>query len=155
MDLLLWRHAEAWDASEEQPDDLLRPLTPRGIKQAQRMAKWLDQHLPEGVRILSSPAVRCENTVAALKRKYKLCPELAPDSSAQALLDLAHWPDARTPVLIVGHQPILGEVVATVLGMPNHSVSVRKGAVWWLRNRVRMDTQSTLVHCVQSPDMLW
>lgn len=155
MDLLLWRHAEAWDASEEQPLDLLRPLTPRGIKQAQRMAKWLDQHLPEGVRILSSPAVRCESTVSALRRKYKLCPELAPDSSAQALLDLAHWPDARTPVLIVGHQPILGEVIATVLGMPDHSVSVRKGAVWWLRNRVRIDTQSTLVHCVQSPDMLW
>lgn len=154
MDLLLWRHAEAWDASDEQPDDLLRPLTPRGIKQAQRMAKWLDLNLPEGVRILCSPALRCESTVSSLQRKYKVCPELAPDGNVQTLLELAHWPDARTPVLIVGHQPILGQVVAHVLGMPEQSFSVRKGAVWWLRNRMRQDAQSTLVHCVQSPDLL-
>jgi phosphohistidine phosphatase len=155
MDLLLWRHAEAFDADEEQPNDMQRPLTPRGIKQAQRMAKWLDQHLPDGVRILSSPALRCESTVAALGRKYKLCPELAPDSTAQALLELAHWPDARTPVLIVGHQPVLGQAVAQLLGLPVEGLSVRKGSVWWMRNRIRLDTQSTLVHCVQSPDMLW
>jgi phosphohistidine phosphatase len=154
MDLLLWRHAEAWDANHEQPHDLLRPLTPRGIRQAERMAKWLDRHLPEGVRILSSPAVRCETTVAALHRKYKLCTELAPDSTAQALLDLANWPNARTPVLIVGHQPTLGEVISTLLGMPAQSISVRKGAVWWLRHRVKMDAQNTLVLCVQTPDML-
>jgi phosphohistidine phosphatase len=155
MDLLLWRHAEAWDASEDQPEDMLRPLSPRGIKQAQRMAKWLDQHLPEGVRILSSPALRCESTVAALRRKYKLCPELAPDGDAQALLALAQWPDARTPVLIVGHQPTLGQVAAKLLGMPTQGLSVRKGSVWWLRNRMRLDAQSTVLHCVQSPDMLW
>lgn len=155
MDLLLWRHAEAWDASETQPDDLLRPLTPRGIKQAQRMAKWLDQHLPEGVRILCSPAVRCESTVATLRRKYKICPELAPDGNAPTMLALSQWPDARTPVLIVGHQPILGQVISSVLGIPEQSLSVRKGSLWWLRHRVRLDAPSTLVHCVQTPDMLW
>jgi phosphohistidine phosphatase len=155
MDLLLWRHAEAADGSDEQPHDLLRPLTPRGIKQAQRMAQWLDQYMPEGVRILSSPAVRCESTVAALHRKYKICSELAPDGTAQGILELARWPNSRTAVLIVGHQPILGQVIAQVLGMSSQNLSVRKGAVWWLRHRVRMDTHSSLVHCVQSPDMLW
>lgn len=155
MDLLLWRHAEAEDAHPNQPDDLKRPLTPRGIKQAQRMAKWLDQHLPDGVRILCSPAVRCEMTVHYLKRKYKICPELRPESDADALLDLAHWPDARTSVLVVGHQPILGQVIGQLLELPGESLSVRKGSVWWLRNRVRLDLRKTLVHCVQSPDMLW
>jgi phosphohistidine phosphatase len=155
MDLLLWRHAEALDASEDQPDDLQRPLSPRGFKQAQRMAKWLDQHLPEGTRILSSPALRCESTVAALRRKYKLCPQLAPDSDPQALLELAQWPDARTPVLIVGHQPTMGQVAAQLLGLPAQGLSVRKGAVWWLRNHVRLDIHSTVLHCVQSPDMMW
>ncbi len=155
MDLLLWRHAEAYDATPEHPDDMLRALTPRGIKQAQRMAKWLDQHLPEGTRILCSPALRCESTAAALGRKYKLCPELRPEGDPQALLALAQWPDARTPVLVVGHQPTLGQVAAQLLEAPAHTLSVRKGALWWLRNRVRMDAQKTLVHCVQSPDMLW
>lgn len=155
MDLLLWRHAEAMEVSGDQPEDMLRPLSPRGMKQAQRMAKWLDQHLPEGVRILSSPALRCESTVAALRRKYKLCPELAPDGDVQAALTLAQWPDARTPVLIVGHQPTLGLMAAQLLGSPAQGLSVRKGSVWWLRNRTRLDAQSTVLHCVQSPDMLW
>jgi phosphohistidine phosphatase len=155
MDLLLWRHANAIDASGDQTEDMLRPLSPRGIKQSQRMAKWLDQHMPDGMRILSSPALRCESTVASLRRKYKLCPELAPTGDVQALLDLAQWPDARTPVLIVGHQPVLGQVIAQLLGMPTQELSVRKGSVWWLRNRIRLDTQSTVLHCVQSPDMLW
>ncbi len=154
MDLLLWRHAEAFDADEAQPDDLRRPLTPRGFKQALRMAQWLDQHMPEGVRILSSPALRCESTAAALRRKYRLCPELGPDSTVTALLELAHWPDARSPLLIVGHQPILGRTVASVLGLPDLDLSVRKGSVWWLRHRVRDGVGSAFVHCVQSPDML-
>jgi phosphohistidine phosphatase len=155
MDLLLWRHAEALDASEDQPDDMLRPLSARGIKQAQRMATWLDQHMPDGMRILSSPALRCESTAAALGRKYKLCNALSPDGDVQAVIELAQWPDARTPVLIVGHQPMLGQLAAQLLGLPAQALSVRKGSVWWLRNRVRLDAQSTLVHCVQSPDMLW
>jgi phosphohistidine phosphatase len=155
MDMLLWRHAEALDASDAQPDDLLRPLSPRGVKQSLRMAKWLDQHMPEGVRILTSPALRCESTVMALKRKYKICPELAPDGDISSILEIAHWPDAKTPVLLVGHQPVLGQTIAQLLGWPAQNISVRKGSVWWLRNRVRFDEQSTLIHCVQSPDLLW
>jgi phosphohistidine phosphatase len=155
MDIIFWRHAEAIDCNSDQPDDLLRPLSHRGIKQAQRMAKWLDRYLPEGARILCSPALRCESTVATLSRKYKICPELAPDGKAQDMLDLAHWPDARTSVLIVGHQPVLGQAIAEALSLPAAGLSVRKGSVWWLRNRVRVDAQTTLVHCVQSPDMLW
>ncbi len=154
MDLLLWRHAEAFETDAKQPDDLRRPLTPRGFKQALRMAQWLDQHLPEGVRILSSPALRCESTAAALKRKYKLCPELGPSSNAQALLDLAQWPDARSPVLIVGHQPILGQTIGSVMGMGDGDLSVKKGSLWWLRYRVRDGLGSTFIQCVQSPDML-
>ena len=44
MDLILWRHAEAFDLAEGQTD-LERALTPRGEKQAARMAAWLDRQL--------------------------------------------------------------------------------------------------------------
>ncbi len=44
MDLILWRHAEAFDALEGE-DDLSRSLTPKGERQAQRMAEWLNQRL--------------------------------------------------------------------------------------------------------------
>ena len=61
MDLILWRHAEALDESEGM-EDLQRPLTSRGEKQAARMAAWLDRQLPAGVRVICSPARRTEQT---------------------------------------------------------------------------------------------
>ena len=153
MDLILWRHAEAQD-EDESGDDLQRSLTARGEKQAARMAAWLDRHLPEGTRILCSPALRCEQTVLPLGRKYKLREELAPDQDISLLLEAAGWPDARQPTVIVGHQPALGQVVARLLGLKQDTCPVRKGAVWWLRTRERDGQQQTVVVSVQSPDLL-
>ncbi len=152
MDLVIWRHAEAQDVSLHQ-DDLQRALTPRGEKQAARMAQWLELHLPESASILSSPALRCKQTVAPLGRKVKLCDELAPGEAPGRLLEAADWPDSRQAVLVVGHQPALGQVVAQLLGMTNGDCPIRKGAVWWLRTRERDGHQQTVVVAVQSPEL--
>ncbi|MFC4788735.1 MULTISPECIES: SixA phosphatase family protein [Giesbergeria] len=153
MDLILWRHAEAFDLVDGQ-DDLQRVLTPRGEKQAMRMAAWLHKHLPDGLRVLASPAVRTEQTVRALDRKYKLRAELLPDGSPQELLELARWPDAKGAVLVVGHQPMLGQVAAQLLGIQAGECSIRKGAVWWLRQRQKLEQTETVLLTVQSPELL-
>ena len=153
MDLVLWRHAEAYDAGE-QGDDLARALTPRGEKQAARMAAWLDRQLPEGVRVLASPARRTEQTAMALDRRYKLRAELAPGAAAADVLELVGWPDGKSTVLLVGHQPTLGQVIARLLGLPSDACSVRKGAVWWLRSRERDGQLQTVLLTVQSPELL-
>lgn len=153
MDMILWRHAEAQD-EESGGDDLKRSLTGRGEKQAARMAAWLDRQVPEGARILCSPARRCEQTVLALARKYKIRQELAPESTAADLLEVAQWPSAKQAVLLVGHQPALGETIAQLLHFKHDSCPVRKGAVWWLRTRERDGHQQTLLVAVQSPDVL-
>lgn len=151
MDLILWRHAEAEDESESR-DDLQRSLTSRGEKQAARIATWLDRLLPEGARILCSPARRCEQTALALGRKYKIREELAPGAAIAEVLDAAQWPDARQAVLVVGHQPVLGETIAQLLRLQHQSCPVRKGAVWWLRTRERDGQEQAVVVAVQSPD---
>ena len=153
MDLILWRHAEAQDP-EGDMIDIDRPLTRRGDKQATRMAAWLDRQLPEGTRILSSPAIRTEQTVLALGRKYKLHDELRPGASPEQLLQLAGWPQAKVPVLIVGHQPTLGETVARLLGMAEGECSVKKGSIWWLRSRERDGQLQTVVVTVQTAELL-
>jgi phosphohistidine phosphatase len=153
MDLILWRHAEAEEASDGM-DDLARVLTPRGEKQAARMAAWLDRQLPEGLRVLASPARRTEQTAAALGRKFKLRAELLPGGTAQDLLELVQWPHGRGSFLVVGHQPMLGQVIAQLIGLQAQDCAVRKGAVWWLRQRQRMDQSQTVVMAVQSPDYL-
>ena len=157
MDLILWRHAEAedWLLDDKTTSlDLNRSLTQRGEKQATRMAAWLDRQLPEGARILVSPARRCEQTALALGRKYKIRTELAPDAMPEQLLELVQWPGNKYPILVIGHQPMLGQAIAQLLGLKDSECAVKKGALWWLRNRCRDGQSQTVVVTVQSPDVL-
>jgi phosphohistidine phosphatase len=133
---------------------MARSLTSRGEKQAARVANWLDRQLPEGTRILVSPARRCEQTALVLGRKYKIKAELAPGCSVAQLLELAQWPDAKGTVLVVGHQPTLGQTIAGLIGLTASECAVKKGAVWWLRNRERAALAQTVVVTVQSPEVL-
>ena len=94
MDLILWRHAEAIDL-ELVGDDMERTLTSRGEKQAARMAAWLDRQLPDGAKVLASPAVRTEQTARALGRKFKTHAALAPLATPEQLLELVQWPHER------------------------------------------------------------
>lgn len=125
MELILWRHAEAEDGL----DDLARALTPKGHKQAEDMAQWLNARLPDSCRVLASPAVRAQQTAKALGRKVETVDALAPGASAETILQAADWPN-RECVLIAGHQPDLGEVAAMLLGA-HGSLSIKKGAIWW------------------------
>jgi phosphohistidine phosphatase len=150
MDLILWRHA---DAEPGEPDSE-RALTAKGVRQAERMAAWLDGHLPDRCRILVSPAERAQQTARALGRTFKTVPELAPSASAAAVLAAAGWPDAREARLIVGHQPTLGETAALLLSGVDAPWGMRKAAVWWLSNRAREEGAAVILKVVIGPDYL-
>lgn len=149
MDLVLWRHAEA----EYGIPDLARALTPHGEKQARAMARWLREHLPEGTRVLVSPARRTQQTAAALARDFQTVEALAPGADADAVLAACAWmPHEPGAVLVVGHQPTLGEVAGRLLGLRG-GVAVRKGAVWWFTGRDRAQSPVVLTACL-SPSLL-
>ena len=118
------------------------------------MGQWLDRQLPDITRILVSPARRTEQTAIALGRKYKIRPELAPGCTAAQLLELVLWPDEKATVLVVGHQPTLGQVIAQLLELNASDCAVKRGAFWWLRSRERDGLQQTVVVTVQSPEVL-
>lgn len=163
MDLILWRHAQAVMLEDEGQAcgevafdlarDLARPLTPKGERQAARMAEWLNQRLPDSTRILVSPARRTQQTADALGRRFRTVDALNPLASVDDLLLAARWPDAREPVLIVGHQPMLGLLAARLLTGHEQPWSVHKGAVWWLRSRERDGAQQVVLHAVVPPDL--
>ncbi len=153
MDLILWRHAEAIEPEPGQLD-LTRPLTRRGEKQAAKMAAWLDRQLPDTTRVWASPARRTEQTVKALGRKYKLTEALSPLSSVDQLLELVQWPLGAGTVLVVGHQPTLGQTLSQMLGLSDSECAVKKGAVWWVRHRERDAEAQTVVITVQTPEFL-
>ncbi|CAN5676269.1 phosphohistidine phosphatase SixA [soil metagenome] len=154
MDLILWRHAEAEPGSADLPDDA-RKLTAKGIKQANKMAYWLESTLPDSCRILVSPAVRTRETVAALDRKFKVLEELRPDASAEAILAAANWPHSREPVLIVGHQPYLGQVAACLLAPMQLEYAIRKANVWWISQKQReAEGVQTYLKALMAPDLV-
>jgi phosphohistidine phosphatase len=153
MDLILWRHAEAFDPRVGQ-DDLERALTPKGQRQAERVARWLVRRLPPGTRVLASPSLRTQQTAQALGRKFQTAPALAPGHGVESLLRAAEWPHARAPVLIVGHQPTLGLTAARLLAGADQAWSVRKGGLWWLRGRERGGELQVVLHAVIGPDTL-
>lgn len=150
MDLLLWRHA---DAEEGAPDEGRR-LTQRGRKQAARVAAWLEKHLPSHFRVVASPAVRARQTADALGRPYRTDARLAVGASAAAILGAAGWPDDTSTVVVVGHQPGLGQAAALALTGRDAELSVRKAGVWWLSRRVRDGHAETVLRAVIAPDLL-
>jgi phosphohistidine phosphatase len=153
VDLILWRHAEAVESGVDVPD-LERPLTARGERQAARMAAWLNRQLPATTRVLASPAQRTQQTAQALERKFRTVPAIAPDASAQALLDAARWPKAKEPVLIIGHQPTLGMTAGLLLTGTSLPLAIKKGAVWWLRSRERDGEGQVVLIAVVGPEQL-
>ena len=150
MDLVLWRHAEA----EDSVPDLDRELTDKGRKQAARMADWLNPRLPPDIRVLASPAIRALQTAQALGRDYEEASALGPGASAREVLAAAGWPDAAYPVLIVGHQPTLGQVAMQLLAGQTGDLAVKKGGIWWFQGRERAGQLQVVLRAVAAPDWL-
>lgn len=148
MELILWRHA---DAESGIPDEE-RKLSAKGLKQAARMADWLKARLPKEAVILVSPARRAQETARALAKKFEVRAELGTTATPRRVLDAAGWPGGEGAVVVVGHQPTLGQAIALALMGSTAEWSVRKGAIWWLERRDR--DAETLVRAVISPDLL-
>ncbi len=130
MDLILWRHAEA----EKEGSDQTRALTARGRWQAAAAAAWLKPRLPATVRVLASPALRARQTAEALGSQFATVPELAcpaPGASPAAILKVAGWPEGRDAVVVVGHQPVLGQTAALILCGRQEPWQIPTGALWW------------------------
>ena len=79
---------------------------------------------------------------------------LAPECDSDDLLKVVGWPQAAGCVVVVGHQPILGQTLARLLGLQGQELAVKKGAVWWLRTRQRYGAPETVLLTVQHPDLL-
>jgi phosphohistidine phosphatase SixA len=114
VSVILLRHASAGDRETWEGDDMLRPLDKRGRKQAKALR---DELRARGVkRVVSSPYVRCLQTVAPLGL------EIVPD---ERLAEGA--PGAETRALLASLDNAVacthGDVVENVLGR-----SLKKGA---------------------------
>jgi phosphohistidine phosphatase len=150
MNLILWRHAEA----EEGENDLARQLTAKGHRQALRMGTWLEARLPDKYKVICSRARRSQETARALTDRFKVDANIDPGASYAALLAAVNWPHAAGTVLVVGHQPTLGQVASMVLAGAPADWVVKKGALWWISYRERGAVGETVLRVAMSPDLL-
>jgi len=152
MELILWRHADA----EQGSDDKERKLSAKGKKQAKRTAAWLRSRLPENAIVLTSPARRAMQTAEALTRRFRIVPQLSTGASSVEILAAAAWPDGTDAraVVVVGHQPTLGRVAALVLTGTEADWKIKKGAIWWFEHDADEEDGSVALRAVVSPDSL-
>lgn len=150
MDLILWRHAEAEDGAP----DLERRLTARGHKHAAQVAAWLLQRLPAKFVVLASPARRAQETAQALGVTLRTVPGLAPGASVRDILAAAEWPERKSTVVVVGHQPDLGRAAAFLVSGAQAPWSLKKGGAWWLSSRAREGETQVVVRAVVAPDFV-
>ena len=157
MELILWRHAEAQEAAIGLPD-LKRQLTSRGEKQAHHVAHWLREQQPKNLRILVSPAVRCQQTIYPLALRFATDSRIGPTANVNEILTAVEWfadnAQHGGATLLVGHQPTLGRLAALLLSGHEANWTIRKGALWWFSRRMREGKEQTILRTVIEPDMI-
>jgi phosphohistidine phosphatase len=152
-EIIFWRHAEAHDALTDQ-DDLERKLTVKGQRQAERVAFWLDRNLPQHCRVFVSEAKRAQQTARCLTRKSKTLPQLNPDAKPADVLIAVGWGEQTEPIVIVGHQPWIGECIHWLLFGVASPLTVRKGAAWWMQGRERDGVSEITLRAIATPELL-
>lgn len=139
MPVLFVRHAQALARSEWHGEDRGRELSDRGRRQARKLVPVLKEFKP--VLILSSPYLRCVDTVApladALGLKVEETEALAEGAGREAL-DLARSV-AKQSVVLCSHGDVIPEVLHALvaedridLGRNPHYA---KASVWVLEVR--------------------
>lgn len=132
MAVLLVRHAKAGDRGRwDEPDDL-RPLTPPGEGQAEALVRVLAGFDVD--RVLSSPYLRCSQTVAPLAADRGLavepCDDLA-EGEGPAGVDLVRrLLSAGAHTVLCTHGDVIEEVLDALA--VRRDGGTRKGATWVL-----------------------
>lgn len=112
--IYLVRHAHALARQRWDGDDALRPLSARGLAQADAIGKQIE---PDGsYALVSSPALRCQATLAPLAERLGATVELADTlaegaAGAACLADLLARAAARDTVVACTHGDVLGAVL--------------------------------------------
>jgi len=147
MRLFLIRHAHAGDRTASSRDRF-RPLTPKGHRRAEELATILEG---QGVvRVLSSPATRCSQTVAPLAKAVGVEVEEVVELWEGASLDdvFALFDGLAAPVVAAcSHGDIIPEVVDALnrSGVPVTGRGCEKGSIWVLDHDGRQWTAATYV----------
>jgi phosphohistidine phosphatase len=136
MKLYIVRHAIALPHGAPGIRDDDRTLTKEGIRKMRQVAAGLRRLNYVPGLLLSSPLIRARQTAEILLKEFgkdvkmRISPALAPSGSRTALYhEIAHYAKQLDSLMIVGHQPSLGEIAGEIAwGSPENYVDLKKGS---------------------------
>jgi phosphohistidine phosphatase len=159
--IYIMRHGIAQErGGQDASDDAQRKLTPEGREKTREIAKGLKRVGFAVDWIVTSPLVRALETAEIVRDTLKLdapfehCDALRPGLNAAELMKFLSKRPERKRVLLVGHEPDLGFLAASLLGAGDETnLAFKKGGccliaveqlpprspgelVWWLAPRV-------------------
>lgn len=133
-ELYLVRHAIAAQRGEEWPDDDKRPLTARGVARFKESVNGLSRLDVVVDEIFTSPLVRAKQTAELLaaglpgKPSIKVLDALSPGHAPGSVLAQLAKAARRRRIVLVGHEPGLGELAAHLIGA-GRALPFKKGGV--------------------------
>jgi phosphohistidine phosphatase SixA len=152
--LMVVRHADAGDKRSWEGPDVLRPLSPTGLRQADGLVLRLEDYPVE--RILCSPTVRCRQTVEPLARDRFL--QIEPVAALGVEADLAQvlgmfWDRKLRHAVLCTHGETIGMLLTHLAAdrlIVEDPLFWPKGSAWLLershdRRRVRGRFHAPLV----------
>lgn len=136
MRLILVRHAKAENREKwVGEDDMKRPLTKKGVKQAKKIAKYIAKKYPDVDAIVSSLALRACDTAKYIAKNqshstFFLNPNINPEEGLQGFL--GHKDEIEEDwqtLVVVGHEPSISEFVRFICAKGTLNLYVGKGCV--------------------------
>lgn len=130
--IFLVRHAKAVDREEWSGDDLNRPLTQKGHKQAQKLAIFFKNTLKNVDNIVSSYALRAKESakdVASVFDKEILLDErINPEANIEYFKDFIEENYNKT-LIVFGHEPLMSNLVTKLCSSGKLNIKIPKAAV--------------------------
>jgi len=133
MVVYVMRHAEAVEGSDTLQDEW-RYLTEKGRSVAEKMSAAIAKFGPKPRLTITSPLTRAVQTAEiaaekACRRNVVVASEmLLPGADISELVTYLKGCGNAKRVLLVGHEPQLGLLVASLLGRKDDNISLKKGA---------------------------
>jgi phosphohistidine phosphatase len=133
MIIYIMRHAEAVEGSDLLQDEW-RYLTEKGRLSARKVTSTIAKYSPKPRLTITSPLTRAVQTAEiaaekACRKNVVVASELLlPGADISELVGFIKGCKDSRRVMLVGHEPLLGSLVATLLGRKAESVSLKKGA---------------------------
>lgn len=130
IELYLIRHADAGDPAAWDGPDAARPLSGKGRKQVQRLARFLRDLGFTADVLLTSPKTRAAETAAGLTESLgieaQVDDRLAEGFGMNDLRALLREVGAPRRAVLVGHDPDFSGLAEELVGTP---IALRKGAL--------------------------